>query len=100
MYCHLVVLCCYVSVLLKALKTKKKNHEKKNCVQVFYLKKNNKVKMFQAYFLFINVTFTGIYKKQNLTGYLKCFLYTFPKKFTKFLHNLSKNPTKFGITDE
>lgn len=38
LYCHLVVLRCYVSVLLKALKKKKKSW-KKNCVQVFYLKK-------------------------------------------------------------
>lgn len=37
LYCHLVVLCCYVSVLLKALNKKKQGGKK--TVQVFYLKK-------------------------------------------------------------
>lgn len=66
LYCHLVVLRCYVSVLLKALKKKKKIMKKKLCASVLFKKKNNKVKMFQAYFLFINVTFTGIYKKKQI----------------------------------
>lgn len=43
----------------------KKIMKKKLCASVLFKKKNNKVKMFQAYFLFINVTFTGIYKKKN-----------------------------------
>ena len=47
---------------------KEKKIMKKNCVQVFYLKKKNpnKVKMFQAYLLFINVTFTGIHTHKKI----------------------------------
>lgn len=56
LYCHLVALCCYVIVFLKALKKEKKET---NCVQVFYLK-NNKVKTVQVYFLFFTLTFEYI----------------------------------------
>lgn len=58
LYCHLVVLCWYVSVLLKALK-KEKKIEEMNCVCVLF-KKKNKVKTVQFYFLFINFTFIEI----------------------------------------
>lgn len=41
LYCHLVVLCWYVSVLLKALKKKKrKKIEEINCVSVLFKKAN------------------------------------------------------------
>lgn len=61
-----MVLCCYVCVTPGA-KNMSKKEKKTNCVQVFYLKKkNNKLKMVQAHFLFINFTFSEKSETENI----------------------------------
>lgn len=58
LYCHLVVICWYVSVLLKALKKRKKKEI--NCVSVLFKKANKHESQHSSILLSINFTFTGI----------------------------------------
>lgn len=58
LYCHLVVICWCVSVLLKALKKRKKKEI--NCVSVLFKKANKHESQQSSILLSINFTFTGI----------------------------------------
>lgn len=58
LYCHLVVICWYVSVLLKALKKRKKKEI--NCVSVLFKNANKHESQHSSILLSINFTFTGI----------------------------------------
>lgn len=58
LYCHLVVICWYISVLLKALKKRKKKEI--NCVSVLFKKANKHESQHSSILLSINFTFTGI----------------------------------------